>query len=800
MERVLKVRSFANKIILLFILIFFISSIFALFLVSYYVYDSELGKAKKGIELAIKIRKESSQQILDMYSKSLPNMINESMDNDYLLYITDKIPDFLKNNYKYYLKDKVIYFKFKKDGKKYAAAVDEKLLNSQIMSKYGIVSIYNPNFFLATDTNLNLNNICAYSKYENSNFYLAGCIKKETILKMAFTEGFKIVIISGGSFLFFVLLFYFIARRLILFPLNYIKYKLNELEKKDIRYVKFYLHKFGSDELAKISEKFEEFRIRLIKSQDKIYLVFHTVTKILSATNEFNKFSKFVLNNLDKILNLKGSYLIYQYNSEEVKSFSDKYLQDQKNSLELGNFNEIILKRDIDSDSYIEFHGFRKDKLNEEDLEYLEIILSNLIYVIKLYRTANYDFLTRVFNRRKMMELIQKNIENSKKFAILMLDMDDFKRINDTFGHDLGDEILKEIVKILKNIRRQQDIIGRYGGEEFIILSPDADGKEALNIAEDIRKAISEKPVVVRDNKIYISVSIGIAEFPIHGNSPSELLKAADIALYKAKKEGKNKAVYLIPEEVKKIISLEFEFKDAILDAIKNDRFVPFFQPIVEAKTGNIYGYEVLARIYDEKENKYIPAYQFINNAIKYGLVEEIDKIIQEKAIKYFSEKKLNKCLFLNMSKNFIYKSGNLENLYNLCVSNGLKPENVYLEITEEEAILDFKNVKELIQYGKSLGFRYAIDDFGAGYSNFVYLKHFNVDIIKIDGSLVANIHQDLDNQIIVENIIRIAKHKNIKVLAEMVELEEEKDILIKLGVDYLQGYLFGKPEKEVKE
>jgi predicted signal transduction protein with EAL and GGDEF domain len=191
----------------------------------------------------------------------------------------------------------------------------------------------------------------------------------------------------------------------------------------------------------------------------------------------------------------------------------------------------------------------------------------------------------------------------------------------------------------------------------FIILCPDADGKEALNIAEDIRKAISQKPVVARDNKIYISVSIGIAEFPIHGNNPSELLKAADIALYKAKKEGKNKAVYLAPEEVEKIISLEFEFKDAILDAIKNDRFVPFFQPIVEAKTGNIYGYEVLARIYDEKENKYIPAYQFINNAIKYGLVEEIDKMIQEKAIKYLSEKKLNKCLFLNMSKNFEYCS-----------------------------------------------------------------------------------------------------------------------------------------------
>lgn len=560
--------------------------------------------------MAVKIRRELSQQKLDIYSKSLPNVIGESMNDDYLLYITGKIPDFLKNNYKYYLKDKVIYFKFKKNGKEYVAAIDEKLLYSQIMSKYGIVSMYNPNFFLATDTNLNLNDICAYSKYENSNFYLVGCIKKETILKMAFTEGLKIVIIWSGSFLFLVLLFYFIARRLILFPLNYIKYKLDKLEKKDIRYVKFYLHKFGSDELAKISEKFEEFRIRLIKSQDKIYLVFHTVTKMLSATNEFNKFSKFVLNNLDKILNLEGSYLIYRYNSEEVKSFSDKYLQDQKNGLELGDFNEIILKRDIDSDSYIEFHGFNKDKPNKEDLEYLEIILSNLIYVIKLYRTANYDFLTRVFNRRKMMELIQKNIESSKKFAILMLDIDDFKWINDTFGHDFGDKILKEIVKILKNTRRQQDIIGRYGGEEFIILCPDADGKEALNIAEDIRKAISEKPVVVKDNKIYISVSIGIAEFPIHGNNPSGLLKAADIALYKAKKEGKNKAVYLTPKEVEKIISLEFEFKDAILDAIKNDRFVPFFQPIVEAKTGNIYGYEVLARIYDEKK---ISTFQHIN-------------------------------------------------------------------------------------------------------------------------------------------------------------------------------------------
>jgi hypothetical protein len=137
--------------------------------------------------------------------------------------------------------------------------------------------------------------------------------------------------------------------------LNYIKCKLDELEKKDVRYVKFYLHRFGSDELAKISEKFEEFRIRLIKSQNKIYLVFHTVTKMLSAINEFNEYSKFVLNNLDKILNLEGSYLTYRYDSKEIKSFSEKFLQGQNDGLELGDFNEIILKKDIDSDSILNF-------------------------------------------------------------------------------------------------------------------------------------------------------------------------------------------------------------------------------------------------------------------------------------------------------------------------------------------------------------------------------------------------------------------------------------------------------------
>ncbi|MDM7272908.1 MAG: EAL domain-containing protein [Sulfurihydrogenibium azorense] len=150
--------------------------------------------------------------------------------------------------------------------------------------------------------------------------------------------------------------------------------------------------------------------------------------------------------------------------------------------------------------------------------------------------------------------------------------------------------------------------------------------------------------------------------------------------------------------------------------------------------------------------------------------------------------------IFFNMSKTFFEKVSNLDDLLLLLNSNDVNPNNIFLEVTEEEALSDLTTLKEYIRYGKTLGFNFAIDDFGAGYSNFIYLKHFPIDLVKLDGSLISYIDKDVDDQVIIESIIKIARHKNIKVLAEMVEEKEEYETLKRLGVDYLQGYYFGKP------
>jgi diguanylate cyclase (GGDEF)-like protein len=384
-----------------------------------------------------------------------------------------------------------------------------------------------------------------------------------------------------------------------------------------------------------------------------------------------------------------------------------------------------------------------------------------------------------------------------KDLSIAMIDIDDFKIINDTYGHDAGDKVLIQVVEIIKNSIRSQDILGRYGGEEFLLIMPETSFKDALNVVERLRKNLEYSDIYIIENiKAFISVSIGVANTEIHGYEPEFLLKAADLGLYKAKREGKNKVRFLTKEEIENVIKKDFESKNIILSAIKEDRIVPFFQPIVKADTLEIIGYEVLARLYVPEENKYIPAFSFISDTIKYRVIEKIDKIVQQKAIKYISEsnQKDNKFLFINMSKDFFENSKNLDELIELLNLYKVKPENIYLEITEEEALHDLKNIKKYIMYGKSFGLNFAIDDFGVGYSNFTYLKYLPIDLLKIDGSLVSNINEDLDKQVIVESIIRIAKHKKIKVLAEMVEKEEEYKFLKELGVDYLQGYFFGRP------
>lgn len=794
-ENILKIKSFSQKVALLFLLIFFISLILSSLILFFYKYKKEENFIIKGIDLATSIRHQLSQEKLYIYIKN----INPDRKDKYLIDILESSPSIIQNkNFKFYYKDKKIYYPFQHNNKTYIAIIDESLFSDVFHSRYGIVSLYDPYFFITDNLSLPNDSFCSYKQYSESNFYLVGCVKKVTVSKVAFYESLVISIIFSSAFFFMVLIMYPFTKKLILFPLTYIKLKLDELGERGVDRVRFGLHFFGNDEIALISKKFEEFRLKISNYQKKLELLFQTITKMLSKTNNIKNFSSFILNRLDNIFNLKGCYIVYK-NNEEINTFSERYLENKNN---LSNLKHIIIEKKIDERSSIEFHGFCEKDLLSEDLNYIDIILTNLGSVISIYKMATYDYLTQMLNRPKILEYIQKEIEKSKNlnktFLILMIDLDDFKKINDRYGHDIGDLLLVSVSKLIKENLKETDIIGRYGEDEFIIILPETNKEEALIVAENIRNILINENFQINNKlRLSISASIAIVEFPTHGEDIKSLLKSADISLYKAKKEGKNKVVCLEKEEIENIIKQEFEEKEKLLKAIKEDRFVPFFQPIIDVKTNEIFGYEVLARIYNKENNTYIPAFRFIHEAIKYGFIHEIDNIIYNKALAYFSEKNIDKYIFLNLSKNFIHDLESLDNLYSTCQKYKINPNKIVLEITEEEAILDFEAVKNNIRYGKSLGFNFAIDDFGAGYSNFNYLKQFPVDMIKLDGSLVKNIDKNKYDQVIIKAIIEIAKHKNIKVLAEMVE-GEEFIILKELGVDYVQGYLFSKPLKDI--
>ncbi|WP_051524402.1 putative bifunctional diguanylate cyclase/phosphodiesterase [Sulfurihydrogenibium subterraneum] len=818
-ENVLKVRSFATKITLMFLTLFTISTLISFGILSYYHIKEGYEDTKKHIDLATTIRQNLSQQKLEIFTEKIEKMLRNNLisevKSDPKIRIFNEIDESINKPFRYYYENGIIYYFAKFKEKYYLIGIDEKMLYDIIMSKAGIVSIYNPVFYISKT--LPTDEICSSKKYDNADFYLVGCIKNETVLKMTLVKVFKDSIIFSTSFVFILLISFFAVRRIVLFPLIFLTYKLEEINEKGLEKVKFSLQHFGSDELAGVSSLLEDFRKNIVKSNHKFKLIFETVTKMISISNNFSKFAHYTLNRIDRILNLEGSVLIsvskfskndilYSENAEKKEILIDvnqviEKLNNEEKFLEIYN-NKFILyiKKKVDDDLSLIFVGFSKEKLKEEDIQYLDVILSNFVYTINIYNLATLDFLTKIPNRRKLMMDLEKEISRAKRFnrplSIALIDIDDFKIINDSFGHDAGDLVLLHMVDILKNSIRSTDIIGRYGGEEFLVIMPETSLDGSLKASEKIRKNIEQSSLVINDDtKISLTVSIGIANTNLHGYDFQLLLKAADLGLYKAKKEGKNRVEFLTKDEIENLISSEFESKNILVSAIKEDRIVPFFQPIIKSDTLEVVGYEVLARIYIPEEEKYLPAYKFITEAIRYKVLEKIDKIVQEKAIRYISEKnKKNILIFFNMSKEFFEKISNLDDLSLLLNYYHIKPKNIFLEVTEEEALSDLTTLKDYIRYGKTLGFNFAIDDFGAGYSNFIYLKHFPIDLVKLDGSLISDIDKDIDDQVIIESIIKITKHKNIKVLAEMVEKKEEYEILKKLGVDYLQGYYFGKP------
>ncbi len=420
---------------------------------------------------------------------------------------------------------------------------------------------------------------------------------------------------------------------------------------------------------------------------------------------------------------------------------------------------------------------------------------------LTLERMANMDHTTGLLNRRAFTEVIQREYAQSKRsgkpFSMLLMDLDRFKLINDNYGHETGDRILRGVSEISRSTLRSCDWIGRWGGEEFLAILPDTDEAAAEAIAERLRESIDQFSIDLNGQKLNATTSIGISSYPQDGETPDFLIRAADAALYEAKKAGRNRVV--IAKEKHEIYSIASK----INSAIANNRMVPAYQVIVDLKTRQTVAEEALARLIDEN-GKPIEAMQFISAASELQLTHLIDVEIIKQT--------MNRCAgniaaggeriahFVNLSGDLLLHQELIRDLFakaqSVCQSCGIdlgpvKP--LVLEITERQLLGDMNAVKAKLAPFLDFGMRLAVDDFGSGYSSFQYLAELPVSFLKIEGSLVKQVK---DNRIrkIIGRINDIAKDLGLITVAEFVEDADTANILCDIGIDWAQGYYFGRP------
>ena len=428
----------------------------------------------------------------------------------------------------------------------------------------------------------------------------------------------------------------------------------------------------------------------------------------------------------------------------------------------------------------------------------------------KIEFLAYHDPLTglvnRTFLKMELDTLAKINSRENKKLALVFIDLDNFKFINDTFGHEAGDTLLIQISARLQSLVRQSDIVSRIGGDEFVIvLNNIKDKNDIEKIISNIQNELS-KPVVIENNDIDITFSAGIAIYPDDAKRVSEILQLADIAMYKAKKDGKNRFSFIdkkLQENVKEFYNTLEELKIALK---KEDELILYFQPKVDISNNRVTGVESLIRWEHPKRGLLTP-YYFINIAEKGGVIHLIDSYVLKMAVKTLSKwqndvllKDLN--LAVNISANKFLESGFVDEIRNLINEYKINPEQLQIEITETVSIQNFSYTISILNQIKNLGVKIALDDFGTGYSSLNYLKEIPFDVLKIDQTFVRDLSKNQDDVVITKMIVEISKILNKQNVAEGVENKEILEIVKNLGVDIIQGYYFSKPlpEKELKE
>jgi diguanylate cyclase (GGDEF)-like protein len=414
-----------------------------------------------------------------------------------------------------------------------------------------------------------------------------------------------------------------------------------------------------------------------------------------------------------------------------------------------------------------------------------------------LEHQALHDALTGLPNRTLLYDRVQQSISKLQRedgsMVLLMMDLDHFKDINDTLGHQIGDQILEKFSRRLLSTLRDTDTVARLGGDEFAISLPMQDQNHAEVVAEKILATL-EKPFHVEGYQLFVGASIGIAVYPEHGDRVDTLLQHADVAMYVSKRSNNGYRIYNPSQDEDNMGRLELS--NDLRNALNNEELMVYYQPKLDMKSGLIYGVEALIR-WNHRERGFIPPDQIIYIAEHTGLIKQLTHWVLKEAISQCSHWN-NHGIHLSVSVNLSTRNLQDPSLFDIVKSNlttyDFPPESLVLEVTESAMLLEPEHASEVLNRMDALGVCISIDDFGTGFSSLAYLKQLPVDELKIDKSFVMNMDGNENDAVIVRSTIDLAKNLGLKVVAEGVENSDTWDLLSILDCDYAQGFYMSKP------
>ena len=456
--------------------------------------------------------------------------------------------------------------------------------------------------------------------------------------------------------------------------------------------------------------------------------------------------------------------------------------------------DSIIKIIEGDYHSNIEIDSF--EEINELSNHFNKMIGAVNHRENKIKRMAFSDQLTELPNRKFFLEKLDKLLgQTSDRVVIVFLDIDNFKQINDAFGHCFGDEMLIQVTERLKKAIKTEDLLARFGGDEFLILLKDSGEKAAVEQWLHLLKELLKLPFKTEDMMVDIRFSAGIACYPQDGNNSTELLKNAEIAMYNAKSEAKNSYKFF-REEMNLEVSNFVKIEQAMKKAIEEKEFQLYYQPQINLKENKLRGFEALIRC-NSSELGYILPVEFIPTLEKTGMIMEVGKWILEEAcdkINELSSKNIQVIISVNVSSIQLMSKNFYEMVKNIVIEKNINTNFLELEITETVLIKSYSDILQTLNKIKALGIKLSIDDFGTGYSSLSYIRTLPVDTVKIDKSFINGLVTEKEDKNLTDIILLMAQKLKLTVVAEGVENLEQLQYLKNNNCDHAQGYYFGKP------